>query len=97
MFQCLVAALSVTGRNCTDDWLGATEGLGLAPDALVDQLESVTLPDSHYVSLAATHVMLVQALNVYVEALSASADYLAAEESVADHLNGVAQAGEVSH
>lgn len=97
LFQCLVTALSVTGRNCTPDWLSSAAGLDKVPDWLVEHLESVELPENQYLSLAATHVMLVQALNVYVEALSASADYLAAEESVTDHLNGVSQAGEVSH
>ncbi|WP_374258321.1 hypothetical protein [Aquabacterium sp.] len=97
LFQCLVAALSVTGRICTDEWTTASEDLSIAPDALLDELGAIPLPDSLQVSIAAAHVMLVQALNVCVESMAASADYLAAEDTLAGHLNGVSQAGEVSH
>lgn len=97
LFQCLVAALSVTGRLCTDDWTAATKDLDLAPETLVEGLNAIPMPDSLNVSIAAAHVMLVNALNVYVESMAASADYLAAEDALAGHLNGVSQAGEVSH
>lgn len=97
LFQCLVAALSVTGRICTGDWTAATKDLDLAPESLVNELNSIPMPESLSVSIAAAHGMLVKALNVYVESMAASADYLAAEDSLAAHLSGVNQAGEVSH
>ena len=97
LFQYLVAALSVTGRLCTDDWVAATEDLHLAPDAMIEHFDSIPMPESLNVSIAAAHVMVVNALNMYVEAMAASADYLAAEDTLAEHLNGVNQAGEVSH
>lgn len=97
LFQYLVAALSVTGRLCTDDWASATEDLHLAPDTMIEHFDSIPMPESLNVSIAAAHVMVVNALNMYVEAMAASADYLAAEDTLAERLNGVSQAGEVSH
>lgn len=90
-FQCLVSALSVTGRLCTSDWLAATKDLGLAPDTLVDELDSIPMPDSLNVSISAIHGMLVKALSVYVEGLAASSDYLAAEERLTELLSGAGQ------